>query len=246
MGGYIMQLQNMSVNDGSGIRTIVFMAGCPLRCAWCSNPEGQTTDNIMVHYAETQDILKEIDRQSVFFRFSGGGVTFSGGEATAQPAFLNELSEVLYDRGFDLAIETCGLFDWEAVEPALGRMSTVFMDLKHPDSAEHRRLTGAGNELILENMARASKLQTELVVRIPAVAGANADDETMEAAFELIKKTAPDAEVELLPYHEYGLDKYRKLGRELPPEEFSTPPDEDIERWLSMAEKAGLRTVSFK
>ncbi len=96
MGGYIMQLQNFSVNDGEGIRTIVFMAGCPLRCAWCSNPEGQTVDNPMVHWMETEDILKELRRQAIFYRNSGGGVTFSGGEATAQPEFLREMVDELF------------------------------------------------------------------------------------------------------------------------------------------------------
>ena len=81
MGGYLMQLQNFSVNDGEGIRTIVFMAGCPLRCAWCANPEGQTCRNAMTHYAAAEDVLREIRRQSMFYRYSGGGVTFSGGAA---------------------------------------------------------------------------------------------------------------------------------------------------------------------
>ena len=73
MGGYIMQLQNFSVNDGEGIRTTVFLAGCPLRCAWCSNPEGQTMQNPMTRWAETEEILQEIRRQAIFYRHSGGG-----------------------------------------------------------------------------------------------------------------------------------------------------------------------------
>lgn len=246
MGGYIMQLQNMSVNDGSGIRTDIFMAGCPLRCAWCANPEGQTQDNPMVHYAEADEIVREIDRNAVFYRFSGGGVTFTGGEATAQPAFLDELSEMLYDRGYDLAVETCGIFSWERVAHILARMSTIFMDFKHPDSGEHRRLTGAGNELVLENMARAADLDTELVIRIPCVAGANASDETLARSFELIKQAAPGASLELLPYHRYGEDKYRQLGRKIPPDSFRIPTEEQLERWRAMARSAGLKVVSYK
>ena len=79
MGGYIMQLQNYSVNDGDGIRTVIFLAGCPLRCAWCANPEGQTLQNPMTRWAETEEILAEVRRQEIFYRASGGGVTFSGG-----------------------------------------------------------------------------------------------------------------------------------------------------------------------
>ena len=97
MGGYIMQLQDFSVNDGEGIRTIIFMAGCPLRCAWCSNPEGQTLRNPMTRWEEAGEIIEHIRHQAIFYRSSGGGVTFSGGEATAQPDFLAELAGELYD-----------------------------------------------------------------------------------------------------------------------------------------------------
>lgn len=117
MGGYLMQLQNFSVNDGDGIRTVVFMAGCPLRCAWCANPEGQTCRNAMTHWAETGDVLKKLRQQEIFYRYSGGGVTFSGGEATAQPHFLAELVDALYDDGISLALETCGQFDFAALRP---------------------------------------------------------------------------------------------------------------------------------
>ena len=85
MGGYIMQLQNYSVNDGEGIRTNVFLAGCPLRCLWCSNPEGQTIRNPMTRYMETEEIIEQVKKQMIFYRNSGGGVTFSGGEATEYP-----------------------------------------------------------------------------------------------------------------------------------------------------------------
>ena len=86
------------------------MAGCPLRCAWCSNPEGQTMRNPMTRYVETEEVLSELRHQAIFYRQSGGGVTFSGGEATAQPEFLREMVDELYDEGFSLAIETCGQF----------------------------------------------------------------------------------------------------------------------------------------
>ncbi len=82
MGGYIMQIQNYSVNDGEGIRTTIFLAGCPLRCMWCANPEGQTLRNPMTRYVSTAEILAVVRRQMIFYRKSGGGVTFSGGEAT--------------------------------------------------------------------------------------------------------------------------------------------------------------------
>ncbi len=246
MGGYIMQLQNFSVNDGEGIRTIVFMAGCPLRCAWCSNPEGQTMDNSMVHWMETEDILKELRRQAIFYRNSGGGVTFSGGEATAQPEFLREMVDALYDEGFSLAIETCGQFDFEKLEPVLRKMDLIFMDLKHIDPEQHRKFTGVDNAVILENIRRTSQLGVPFVVRIPSILGVNCDDAAMDGAFAFLRDNAPTASLEFLPYHRYGETKYKELGMDLPDEGFGTPTQEQLDAWKTRAESQGIHVVSYR
>lgn len=246
MGGYIMQLQNFSVNDGEGIRTIVFMAGCPLRCAWCSNPEGQTVDNPMVHWMETEDILKELRRQAIFYRNSGGGVTFSGGEATAQPEFLREMVDELYDEGFSLAIETCGQFDFEKLRPVLEKMDLIFMDLKHIDPEQHRKFTGVDNAVILENIRRTSQLGVPFVVRIPSILGVNCDDAAMDGAFAFLRDNAPTASLEFLPYHRYGETKYKELGLNLPDEAFGTPTQEQLDAWKARAAEYGIRVVSYR
>jgi len=114
--GQIMQIQNFSVNDGAGIRTNIFLAGCPLQCAWCSNPEGQTMENPMTRRITAKEVMDAIKTQMIFYRHSGGGVTFTGGEATMQPAFLRTLVSECYDLGIDLALETCGAFSFEEME----------------------------------------------------------------------------------------------------------------------------------
>lgn len=246
MGGYIMQIQHFSVNDGEGIRSIVFMAGCPLRCAWCSNPEGQTQQNPYTHWVETKEVVNELRRESVFYRFSGGGVTFSGGEATAQPEFLTDLTNSLYDEGYDLAIESCAQFDFERLQGALKKMNLIFMDLKHPCSERHKFFTGVGNEQIISNIEKTCLLGLPVVVRIPAIVGVNADDVTMEQAFKLLKSRAPSAGVEILAYHRYGEDKYRRLNLPLPDESFAIPTREQMWHWESMAEAMGLQVVSYQ
>lgn len=246
MGGYVMQLQNYSVNDGEGIRTNIFLAGCPLRCAWCANPEGQTRHNSMVSWMETEDILREIHRQSIFYRFSGGGVTFSGGEATAQPDFLKELTDILYDEGYSLALETCGHFDFASLQPVLQKMDLIFWDLKHIDSQMHRKYTGVDNQLILENLKRAGRLGIPLVVRIPVVGGVNCDKTAMEGAFAFLQKYVPEASLELLPYHRFGEDKYRSLGLSVPDESFFIPDADTLSHWTKVAESYGIHVVSYK
>ncbi len=246
MGGYIMQLQNFSVNDGEGIRTVVFMAGCPLRCAWCANPEGQTLRNPLTRWMETEEILKEIRRQSVFYRYSGGGVTFSGGEATAQLPFFRELVDALYDEGYSLALESCGQFDFAAVEPCLRKMDLIFLDLKHIDPEKHRRFTGTENGLILENIVRTARLGVPVVVRIPTIEGVNSDGEAMRGAFAFLREHCPEVGLEFLPYHRYGESKYGQLGLPLPGADFKTPAQERLKEWEKLAGEYGLRVVSYR
>ena len=246
MGGYITQIQHCSVNDGEGIRTLIFLAGCPLRCAWCANPEGQTPENPMTRWMETEEVLQAVRRQAIFYRFSGGGVTFSGGEATAQGEFFQELTQRLYDEGYDLALETCGVFDFDRMAPALGKMNQIFMDLKHPDPMAHRRFTGLDNRLVLENLRRTAQLGPPLVVRIPVILGVNGTDETMAACFRLLGQLAPGAALELLPYHRLGEEKYRQLGRPVPSPAFGIPSQDQLDHWRAMAQAMGRRVVSYR
>lgn len=246
MGGYLMQTQHFSVNDGEGIRTTLFLAGCPLRCAWCANPEGQTCQNPMTRWAETEEVLRELEGQRIFYRFSGGGVTFSGGEATMQGDFLKELTDALYDDGCSLAIETCGVFDFDALAPTLAKMDQIFYDLKHLDPEVHRKYTGMDNKLILENLPRVAALGPDLVVRVPVVKGFNGDDASLEAIFRWLADRVPGGKIELLPYHRFGEEKYRQLGRPLPPASFTVPSPEELDRWRAGAADHGLTVVSYR
>lgn len=245
MGGYVMQLQNFSVNDGQGIRTVVFLAGCPLRCAWCSNPEGQTMQNAMTHWMETEDVIKELHRQEIFYRYSGGGVTFSGGEATAQPEFLGELVEELYDDGFSLALETCGQFQFEKLEPILRKLDFIFVDIKHIDSQTHEQYTGVSNRLILSNILRIKALGIPTVIRVPAVVGVNCDEEAMEGLFDFLCRNDLKEALEFLPYHRLGEAKYQELGMPYPGDAFEIPTDALLDRWKERAEELGIHVVSY-
>ena len=246
MGGYVMQIQNYSVNDGEGIRTAVFLAGCPLRCRWCANPEGQTMENVMTGYLETDEVIRKIRRQMIFYRCSGGGVTFSGGEATVQLEFLEELTERLYDMGISLALETCGQFEYQKVRRVLEKMDLIFYDIKHMDAERHRFFTGVSNRRILENAERVCAAAVPVVIRVPAIHGVNTDEKNIKETLEFLRDRCRGAKLEFLPYHTLGEVKYSKLGLEPPSQTYQRPSEEEIAGWRRMAEQMGIEMVAYR
>ncbi|WP_077074818.1 glycyl-radical enzyme activating protein [Aedoeadaptatus urinae] len=294
--GYVMQLQPFSVNDGDGIRTTVFMAGCPLRCQWCANPEGLENQikigwyerkcigcgkcveacpkdigidlnkerdrciacgrctevcptgarAYMVRKVDSDDIVEALKKDRLFYAMSGGGVTFSGGEPTAQPDFLNEVTKEIYDLGYSLAIETSGHFDFDAVKPSLERMDMIFMDLKHVDPALHKEYTGVSNERILENMARLQELNGDVVIRIPVIGGVNDEEAIIRRAARFVREKVPKAEMELLPYHPFGMIKYEAIGAAFDQSAFYRPSDEKMDRLRRTVREESVSLADFR
>ena len=312
MKGYIMQIQPFSVNDGEGIRTNIFMAGCPLRCKWCSNPEGFSRKEVdgwyrrrcvgcgacvsvgpqvsgtgmdevasgktwhelcsaggacadacpenarirMVSLMDADEVIEEVHRHRIFYSFSGGGVTFSGGEATSQPEFLEYLSRELYDMGYSLALETCGYFEFDRVKDSLERMDLIFIDLKHMDPEVHMRYTGVSNEKILQNIRNLGTLRKkdggcagrgpEIVVRIPVIGGVNNSEENISASAAYVRSVLPDAGMELLPYHRLGKIKYEALGMQWLQDDFFTPGKDEMERLRELVREQGVKNADYR
>ncbi len=248
--GRIFDIQKFSVHDGPGIRTIVFLKGCVLRCRWCCNPESQEYKiQEMVQNGKTktvgkdvtvEEVLNEIEKDRIYFRRSGGGITLSGGESMCQPDFAVALLEEAHARGINTAIETTACVPWETVARFLPHLDTVLMDIKHMDSLKHKEFTTQPNELILENAQKIAHSGVKLIVRVPVIPTFNDTVEEISAIARYAVSIGVK-EMHLLPYHRFGLDKYKGLGREYLLPDIVTPTDEKMQILLNAALQTGIK-----
>ena len=182
--GRIFDIQRFSIHDGPGIRTIVFLKGCPLRCRWCCNPESQSREieTMIVHGkpktmgkdVTVKEIMEIVERDRPYYNRSGGGLTLSGGESLLQPDFATALLRAAKERGINTAMESTGFAKFETIERYLPYLDTYLMDLKHTNSAKHKEFTGVPNDLIMKNaMKIAESGMTNLVIRVPVIPGFN-------------------------------------------------------------------------
>ena len=248
--GRIFNIQRFSIHDGPGIRTIVFLKGCAMRCAWCCNPESQEFaiqtmaegDRVKtVGQDVTADqIMPEILADLPYYRRSGGGVTLSGGEVLCQADFAAELLRECKAAGLHTAIESAASLSYEKIEKLLPYLDLYLLDIKHMDGEKHKEYTGLSNEIILENAKRLGTSGVELIVRTPVVPGFNDSDEDIRRISTFAKSIGARAH-HLLPYHRLGSDKYKSLGRSYSMKEIEPPLRERMERLLQVAEECGIR-----
>ena len=282
--GVVLRIERTSIHDGEGLRTVMFLKGCPLSCQWCSTPESQKTvlekgyiadrcigcGECVTHcpsgalslinetvgrdeglcnncftcvsvcpgqahksYGKTMSVaeaLDEISKDEIFFYHSGGGVTLSGGECLFQPDFAAGVLEGSRQRGINTAIETSLFAPWQNVEKVLPFINTLYVDIKHPNSREHKNLVGVENDLILTNLNKldTSYLSFDLHLRIPLIPGLNDADETLLEFLTIAARLKKIREIEILPYHRLGVITYEHLGRSYRLEDLQTPSSEYI------------------
>ncbi len=269
--GLVSDFQRFSIHDGPGIRTIVFLKGCPLHCAWCANPETiSPRPEIMLipHncigcrkcievcpsgcFGEADGIVNSIDRDMCllpecgkcqrvcyanavnisgryltvaevmdvvlldreFYDRTGGGITFSGGEPFAQPAFLKELAQTAKVLKLHTAVETCGHVSWNVFSSVLDYLDIVLYDLKHMDPDRHLQGTGVGNHLILENVRRVAASGKPIRIRLPLIPGFNDSEENIRATAEFIAGFSSLEALDILPYHRMGEPKWGQLHQD--------------------------------
>lgn len=231
--GIIFSIEEFSIHDGPGIRTTIFLKGCPLRCVWCHNPEGispypqylQKKDGKHLCGIEmtTDNLVASILKNKEVYTLNKGGVTLTGGEPLMQGNFVIELLQSL--PGIHKAIETSGYAPAPVFKEVISHVDLVLLDIKHVDSVTHKKYTGRGNELILQNLWHLIRTGKEFVIRIPLIPGINDTKENMLAVANQINGASGLQRVELLRYHKTAGAKYKMVGQEYnPPFDTEKPP----------------------
>jgi pyruvate formate lyase activating enzyme len=188
------------------------------------------------------DIVAEIQADEIFYYRSGGGVTLSGGEPTAQPDFARSILASCAHAGIHTAMETSGFTSWETLESMLTSLDLLYYDIKHLDADTHLRLTGVSNDRILDNFRRlrASFWSLPVIVRVPVVPGLNDSRDNMEATARFVAESGGAKRVELLPYHRYGVHSYELLGREYGLQDLPSPAADHLEALMEMISGFGV------
>ena len=243
--GRIFDIQRYSVHDGPGIRTIVFLKGCVLRCRWCCNPESQEyriqtmkvmgEEKVIGRDTTVAEMIAEVEKDRPYYYRSGGGMTLSGGECLCQPEFSRDLLRAAKERGINTAIESMACPVFQKIRRLLPYLDLYLMDIKHTNPEKHKMFTGRSNELMMENARKvALSGQTRLIIRVPVIPSFNDTVEEIRGIAAFADTLPGVEELHLLPYHRLGQDKYEGLGREYLMEGI-LPPEPEKMKTLKMA-----------
>jgi pyruvate formate lyase activating enzyme len=244
--GIVFDIKEFAVHDGPGIRTTVFLKGCPMKCMWCHNPEGQSTQPQVMRnptgerlagecYTSTE-LAQLLNRQAPILKAGEGGVTFSGGEPLMQAEFLIEVIDQL--EGLHVLLDTSGYGDTQQFRRLLERMNLVFFDLKLIDCQTHAHYTGASNQLLLENLKILGTSGVPFYIRIPLVPSVTDTTENLAAIADTIQDMPGLNGVDLLPYNRAAGAKYPACGMTWQPEFDENRP---VAADISIFEKAGIK-----
>jgi pyruvate formate lyase activating enzyme len=225
--GIVFDIKEFAVHDGPGIRTTVFLKGCPLRCSWCHNPEGlEQSPQILkspvgerkVGEQYTPEKLADLlNAQGEFLRMNKGGVTFSGGEPLMQAPFVSRVIDRL--AGIHVLLDTSGYAAEDEFREVVEKCDLVYYDIKIMEESRHRKYTGKGNRRILTNLLQLGELEVPFVVRVPLVPGVTDTPDNLASISQFLtsNKMSGLQGVDFLPYNRAAGGKYSAVGRKFNP-----------------------------
>lgn len=223
--GKLHSIESMGLVDGPGIRSVVFLEGCTLRCAYCHNPDTWCLN--AGKDITPSELVEKLKRFKTYYDKSNGGVTFSGGEPLLQPEFLLESLKLCTESNINTAIDTAGhgLGNYDEI---LKYTDLVILDIKHPNKDGYLKITGQSNDKLLEFINAVNKSNTKVWVRHVVVPNLTDSKENIIELGDFIKNHIKNVEkIELLPYHTLAIDKYKKLGIDYKLKD-TEPMDKDI------------------
>ena len=260
--GIIFDIMKYAIHDGPGIRTTVFLKGCPLACWWCQNPESQKLEPEKIRGIErrkysglfygkdkgmvgrvvtVEQAMVEVEKDKIFYDYSGGGVTLSGGEPLMQPNFLLGLLKASKKRGIHTALDTSGYAPWTVLRGVLKYVDLFLYDVKLMDTGLHEKYTGEGNEIILENLENLARNKAKIVIRLPVITKITDTADNILAVGKFVAGLKGIEELHLLPYNYLCKDKYQRIKREYMFKNTEPPSDVSLQSVKHRLETYGLR-----
>lgn len=227
--GRIHSIETFGTVDGPGIRFVIFMQGCSLKCKYCHNRD--TWDTTIGEHISVSDLVTRIKKYEDYIRLSNGGVTVTGGEPLLQPHFLIALFTELKKIGIHTALDTSGMFPLtDTIKQVLSLTDLVLLDIKHINDEKCKELVGFSNKLELEFAKYLSDNNIPIWIRQVIIPGITDDENDLFSLRDFIKSLSTVQKVELHPYHNMGIFKWERLGFEYPLKDIRPANDEDIKR----------------
>lgn len=223
--GRIHSIETCGAVDGPGLRFVIFTQGCPLRCQYCHNPDTRAFQAGKL--ISVDEIMKEIEKYRSFLKFSGGGVTISGGEPCAQPKFIMEIFRRCKEAGFHTALDTSGYISVSITAPLLEYVDLVLLDIKSFDPGVYKEVTGVEIEPTLDFARYLQKIKKPTWVRFVLVPGLTDGEENVRGLARFVATLDNVEKVEVLPFHKMGEYKWKELRLDYKLQE-TQPPSQEL------------------
>lgn len=259
MIGTIFDVKHFAVHDGPGIRQTIFFKGCPLNCWWCHNPESQnpkpekyiqtnkldgkkySKEVIAGYQISIDNLFNTIIKDKIFFEESGGGVTFSGGEPLFQDEFLFNILKKCNKAGIHTTVDTSG-FSSEKVIKKIASLTDLFLfDLKIIDNSLHKKYTGVPVHQILENIKFLDSINANIIIRFPVIPNITNTDKNISDIKNFIKTLKNINEIDILPYHNISVSKYKRFNMEYKMKDTTKITDKEMQKLKAEFEDLGLK-----
>jgi len=238
--GKIHSIETMGTVDGPGIRYVLFMQGCPMRCIFCHNRD--TWDIRAGQETTVEEVVEDFKKYVDFMKFSGGGITVTGGEPTLQAEFVTELFKQVKAMGLTTVLDTSGFVQIDRVKELLKVTDLILLSIKHIDEVKHKEITGVGNKLIHRFIEYLAEQKIPVWIRYVIIPGWTDDPGDIARLAEYLAQFGNIERVEVLPYHTLGVYKWEQFGEEYKLKDVLPPTSDEVKKAKEIFQQHGLKT----